>query len=232
MKPTDFVDAAVQPPLSRFSADVVRLTEEVYGHDTRAVLEALSQPVTTYYVRCNTIKISPEELSRRLSGKGLEVSQHPAIPEALGIGVEGPLDVPPTGKEMVVDKHTAESVLQGANLYAPGIVNCESVHFGDHVTVISEIGDVLATGIALMSTNEILTFRKGLAVTVEKRRYKAPQIRDLPEYSEGLLYPQSLAAMAAARVLQPQPGETILEVVAHQPAHAQFRKGCRVGPKR
>jgi 16S rRNA (cytosine967-C5)-methyltransferase len=189
------------------------LTEEVYGpRDTQAVLEALSKPVSTYYVRCNTIKISPDELSRRLSNRGLQVSQHQAIPEALGIRVEGPFDVPSTSKEIVVDKHTAESVLQGANLYAPGIMRCQSIHFGDHVTVTSEIGDVLATGIARMSANEILTFRKGLAVSIEKRRYKAPQIRDLPEYSQGLLYPQSVAAMTASRVLGPQTGETILDM--------------------
>jgi 16S rRNA (cytosine967-C5)-methyltransferase len=189
------------------------LTEEVYGpRDTQAVLEALLKPVSTYYVRCNTIKISPDELSRRLSNRGLQVSQHQAIPEALGIRVEGPFDVPSTSKEIVVDKHTAESVLQGANLYAPGIMRCQSIHFGDHVTVTSEIGDVLATGIARMSANEILTFRKGLAVSIEKRRYEAPQIRDLPEYSQGLLYPQSVAAMTASRVLGPQTGETILDM--------------------
>jgi 16S rRNA (cytosine967-C5)-methyltransferase len=212
MKRPAIVDAAVHPSPSRFSPDVVRLAEEVYGQGTQAVLEALLKPVSTYYVRCNTIKISPDELSRRLLEKSLKVSQHPAIPEALGIEVEGPLDVPHTGKEIVVDKHTAESVLQGANVYAPGIINCQSLHFRDHVTVISETGDVLATGTAQMSTNEILTFRKGLAVSIERRRYNAPQIRDLPEYSQGLLYPQSLAAMAASRILEPQPGETILDM--------------------
>ena len=212
MKPPPTSDGTVQSYPSRFSAEIVGLTEEVYGRDTQAVLEALSKPVSTYYVRCNTVKISPDELSRRLSEKGFQVSQHPAIPEALGIGVEGPFDVPPTGKEIVVDKHTAESVLQGANVYAPGVMNCQSVHYGDHVTVTSEIGDVLATGTAQMSTNEILTFRKGLAVSIERRRFKAPQIRDLPEYSQGLLYPQSLAAMTASRVLEPQPGETILDM--------------------
>jgi len=142
----------------------------------------------------------------------LKVSQHPAIPEALGIRVEGPFDVQATGKEVVVDKFTAESVLQGAHIYAPGIVNCEKINFGDYVTVTSEMGDVLATGKAQMSTHEILNFRRGLAVRVAERRYKAPQVRELPEYIRGLLYPQSLAAMVATRVLNPQGGETILDM--------------------
>jgi len=195
-----------------FSPDVVSLTEEIFGADTQGVLEALSKPVSTYYVRCNTLKITPDELIRRLAGRGFKVTQHPAIPEAIGITVEGPFGVSPVGKQIVVDKHAAESVLQGANVYAPGIRNCESVHCGDDVTVVSEMGDVLATGKSKMGTDEILKFRKGLAVTVTKRRYQAPQIRDLPEYSQGLLYPQSLAAMAASLVLGPQPGDTILDM--------------------
>jgi len=198
--------------LSRFSPDVVTLTEEVYGEDAQAVLEALRKPVQTYYVRCNTIKISPEDLRGRLQGKGFRVSQHPVLPEALGIAVEGPFEISPAERQIVVDKHTAESVLQGANVYAPGIVDCEAVRFGDLVTVTSEMGDVLGAGTAVMSCNDILTFRKGLAVKVENRRYKSPQIRDLPEYSEGLLYPQSLAAMATSRALNPQGGETILDM--------------------
>jgi 16S rRNA (cytosine967-C5)-methyltransferase len=197
---------------SRFSLDVVRFTEEIYGEDTQAVLEALSKPVSTYYVRCNTLKTSPGDLKRRLIEKGLKVTQHPIIHEAIGLHVEGPFDISPEGKQIVVDKHAAESVLQGANVYAPGVTNCEPVHFGDSVTVVSEIGDVLAVGIAKMSTDEILKFRKGLAVSVTKRRYQAPQIRDLSEYSQGLLYPQSLAAMATSHVLDPQPGEVVLDM--------------------
>ncbi len=203
---------SLSSPASRLSPDVVSLTEEVYGAETPAVLDALMRPVTTYYVRCNTLKTSPEELIRGLAEKGLKVTQHPSIPEALGIRVEGPFDISPAGKEIVVDKHAAEAILQGANVYAPGITNCESIHCGDDVTVVSVFGDVLATGKSRMSSDEILRFRKGLAVSVTNRRYRAPQIRELPEYSQGLLYPQSLAAMATSRALDPQRGETILDM--------------------
>jgi len=199
-------------PVTGFSPDVVSLTESVYGSDSQDVLKALSTPVRTYYVRCNTLKISPDELKHKLVNKGLRVSQHSEIPEALGIEVDGPFDICPTGKELIVDKYTAESVLQGANVYAPGVIKCQLIHFGEPVTVISETDDILATGKALMSSNEILTFRKGLAVRLEKRKYEAPQVRELPEYSDGMLYPQSLAAMATSRVLDPQQDETILDL--------------------
>lgn len=199
--------------LSRFSADVVKLTKEVYGSETPAVLEALTKPVRTYYVRCNTAKLSAEELLNRLQQRGLKVSQHPLVPEALGIQVEGPFEIPHAVRSVVVvDKHTAESVLQGANVYAPGILNCEGLRVGEDVAVVSELEDELATGTANMSANDILTFRKGLAVQVKHRRFKAPQVRDLPEFSEGLLYPQSLAAMVTAHALDPQEGEAVVDM--------------------
>lgn len=197
---------------SRFSADVVRITEDVYGSETRAVLEALMKPVGTYYVRCNTLKVSVNDLRTMFEDQGLKLHQHPILPEAMGLQVEGPFDIPSMSRRIVVDKHTAESVLQGANVYAPGILDCDSLKVGDDLTIVSELGDALATGTAVMSANDVLTFRKGLAVQVNHRRFKAPQVRDLREFSDGLLYPQSLAAMATARVLDPQEGETIVDM--------------------
>ena len=204
--------APVSSLLDRFSSDVVALTEEVYENDTRGVLEALLKPVNTYYVRCNTLKILPTELRKRLANRGLRVHAHDVLPEALGIQVDGPFEISSNNVPIVVDKYTAESVLQGANVYAPGVKKSSSIHTGDRVTVVSEMGDILANGTAAMNTTDILTFRKGLAVKIEDRRYKSPQIRDLPEFSEALLYPQSLAAMITSHVLDPQEGETILDM--------------------
>lgn len=166
----------------------------------------------TYYVRCNTLKVSTEDLRHRLEERGLRVHQHPKIREALGTKVEGPFDIPSEGRRIVVDKQTAESVLQGANVYAPGILDCGSLKVGDEVTIVSELGDALATGTAILNANDILTFRKGLAVQANHRRFIAPQVRELPEFSQGLLYPQSLAAMVTAHVLDPQEGETIVDM--------------------
>jgi 16S rRNA (cytosine967-C5)-methyltransferase len=198
--------------LDRFSSDLVQLVSETYGSGAAAVLEALPKPVATYYVRCNTLKISPTELLKRLEGRGFKVWQHPAVPEALGVQVEGPFYIPTSAQRVVVDKHTAESVLQGANVYAPGIIECGSLRVGDRVSVLSEMNDLLGTGDAVMNTNDILTFRKGLAVRVQERRYRSPQVRELPEFTEGLLYPQSLAAMVTSHVLGPREGECVVDM--------------------
>ena len=189
-----------------------QITEEVFGNNSRDVLEALARPVRTYYVRCNTHKMSPPELRSNLESRGLKVYQNSALPEALGIGVDGPFSIPEWNQKIVVDKQTAESVLQGANVYAPGIVNCESMHVGDKVTIVSELGEIIASGNSVMSMNDVLTFRKGLAIRADHRRFEGPRIRELPEFSQGLLYPQSLPAMVTARVLDPQPDETIVDM--------------------
>jgi len=210
------INLTEQAPVSslyeRFSSAVIDLTEETYGRDANGILEALLKPVKTYYIRCNTLKISPTQLRTRLEDRGLRVHVHPTLPEALGIKIEGPFEIASTKLQIAIDKHTAESVLQGANVYAPGVKNCPSIHTGDRVTVVSEVGEILANGTASMNTTDILTFRKGLAVKIEDRRYKSPQIRDLPEFSEGLLYPQSLAAMITSHILDPQEGESILDM--------------------
>jgi len=201
------------PPLERrFSRDVAKVAETIFGDDSTEVLHALTKPVRTYFVRCNTLKITPAELESRLRQQNLITQQDATIPEALGIQTDLESDFPVKAKNIVVDKQTAESVLQGANVYAPGISNCGPMQIGDEVTVLSQLGEAIATGKALMNANDILTFRKGLAIEITSRRSAGVQVRELTEFSQGLIYPQSLAAMATVRVLDPQPGETIVDM--------------------
>ena len=203
----------IQPATSiRFSEDVIREAVNIFGEEAQTTLQSMADPVHTYYVRCNTLKTSPDELTIQLTSKGLEINRLAPLPEAIGIAVKGPYEITPTESRVVVDKETAESVLQGANVYAPGIVKCASMRLGDLVTVVSEIGEVVAVGQASMNATEVLTFKKGLAVSVTQRRFHSPQIRELGEFSKGLLYPQSMAAMLTVRVLDPQPGETIVDM--------------------
>jgi len=196
----------------RFSADVREIAMEVFGSEADKALKALASPVTKYFVRCNTNKISPNQLKDRLKERGVFVSQHPLIEEALCFPVDGPFDVPSFLRDVVVDKRTSESVLQGANVYAPGIMDCNSMRQGEEVNVKSEFGELLASGETLMSATEVLRLNKGLAIRIGKRRFNTIQIRELPEFQAGLLYPQSLAAMTTSRILDPKPGDTIVDM--------------------
>lgn len=198
--------------LARFSNDLRRKTIESYGDESNRVLQSLMEPVRTYYVRCNTHKIPPTELVSILQKRGLEVVQNATVNEALGIVVDRPLNISRTEQSVIVDKKTAESVLQGANIYAPGIVKAGSMHFGDHVTVLSELGDVIANGKAEMNATDVLTFRKGLAISIGNHKFPSLHVRELEEFAAGLLYPQSLAAMVTTRVLNPKAGDTIVDM--------------------
>jgi 16S rRNA C967 or C1407 C5-methylase (RsmB/RsmF family) len=112
----------------------------------------------------------------------------------------------------MIEKFTAESVLQGANVYAPGIVKCQKLRLGDTVNVIDDEGEVLASGIARMNETQILTFRKGLAIEVTEAKYKVPSFRETQEYQDGLIYPQSLPAILTSIILDPKPSETVLDM--------------------
>src|SRR5208282_4397298 len=113
------------PPVysTRFSDVVKKKTVESFGDASDEVLRSLTEPVHTYYVRCNTHKILPDKLVSNLSKSGFGIVQNATVNEALGIVVKGPFDIERTERSIIVDKKTAESVLQGANVYAPGIVN-------------------------------------------------------------------------------------------------------------
>jgi len=201
-----------KPTQERFSRDVEEQIAEVFGKDSEGVIESLTQPVRTYYLRCNTHKTSPDEVVAILQNRGFKIVRNKNVEEAIGVKFEGPFDVGETERTVTVDKKTAESVLQGANVYAPGIVDAGSMRFGERVMILSELGETIALGKAEMNANEVLTHKKGLGISICNRRYLGPQVRELEEFKEGLIYPQSLAAMVTTRVLAPQPGETIVDM--------------------
>ena len=198
--------------LHRFSIDVVRLLEKIYGNDLEKVLRTLRTPGSNYYFRVNTLKTDPHQIVDRFRAKGFQVRMHSKIQEALYIPIEGPLEIPLFEKKVVADKFAAESVLQGAHLYAPGIVRCGGIRRGDRVTIVDEFTQLVGAGIARMSETEILTYRKGLAIEVTHPAYKIPSLRETEEFREGLIYPQSFPAILTGRILDPQPNEYIVDL--------------------
>jgi len=196
----------------KFSEDTLRELHRVYGSELETVVRALRSPGKRYYVRANTLRTTPEEVIARLVGKGFDVSQDEKIPEALWVPVQGPFEIPLCPKKVMVEKFTAESVLQGANVYAPGIVRCKKLRLGDTVNVIDDEGDVLASGIARMNETQILTFRRGLAIEVTESTYRVPSFRETLEFQEGLIYPQSYPAILTSRILDPEPSDVVLDM--------------------
>jgi len=200
--------------LYHFSKDVISHLIPLYGDEVESCLWVLKRPSSRYSVRINTIKIDPNEFVSALEEKGVEVERHPEIPEALFMKVEGPFAIPETEKKVVADKFSAESVLQGAHLYAPGIIKCTGLRRGNTVTIVDEEDQVVGVGKVEMGETEVLTYRQGLAVRVTYPRYRAPSVLEAEEFKRGLIYNQSFPAIVASRVLAPQPGETILDMCA------------------
>jgi len=194
---------------------LVERLRKVYGGMVWRVIDALRTPGSRYYVRINTLKTSRGEILDRLRSRGIDVRADETLGEAAYFPIKGPYKVPQAGRRVVADKKAAESVLMGADLYAPGVLRApRGLRRGEEVNVVSEKGHVVALGEAAMSGGEMMEAGRGLAVKTLISRYKAPKIRELPEYSEGLIYSQSLPAMLASRILDPRPGEIIVDMCA------------------
>lgn len=198
----------------RLSGDVLSELRAVYGDRLDGVLESLGRPCSRYTLRVNTLKCTAGEVVDRLRSRGLKAGLHEALEEAIYIEVEGPNRLPYAEKAVVADKYAAESVMQGAHLYAPGVKRAQGVRRGDSVLVVDKDGRPVAYGVAEMGEDELRHGRVGVAVRVLVPLYSVPSIRDLEEHRLGLVFEQSLPAMVASRVLDPQPGETIVDMCA------------------
>lgn len=195
-----------------FSEDVVRLLRQVYGNETDKCLKLLPTTAELFFFRANTLRAGIEQVQQSLRRSGIESSTHPRISEAISTPTSGPFEIPTLNLRVVVDKFTAEAVLQGANVYAPGVLSCQGLRAGQKVTVVDRLHEPVALGIARMGENEILTFRKGLAIETQLARYQVPNLRALKEFADGSLYPQSLPSIVVGRVLAPAPTETIVDL--------------------
>lgn len=102
----------------------------------------------------------------------------------------------------------------GAYLYAPGVIKTDKIHPGDRTLIVDKCGNRIATGIAKMSSKEILQKRRGLAVEVVKSKYHVLSLRETPLYQLGYFYGQSLPAILTSRVLDPKPYEFVIDMCA------------------
>ena len=196
---------------SKFSIETLSELERVYGDDLEEVVQSLKLPGRRYYFRANTLKATVDHIAKRFEEEGLRVYRHSLIEEALYFEVDAPTPIERFDKKVMVDKFTAESVLQGAHVYAPGIRRCQGLRAGDNVSIIDDQGQIVGSGVAHMNENSVLTFRRGLAVEVTSSPFRIPSLREMLEYEQGLVYPQSLPAILTTRILDPQPGEIIID---------------------
>jgi 16S rRNA (cytosine967-C5)-methyltransferase len=188
----------------------VEIDEGLYRHlleylsdsEIDALFRSITTPPPRYYIRVNTAKTTPQELLKRLNSRGITTYRDEFFDDALWMPVEGPFQIPDAKKKVVVDKKAAESVMLGADLYAPGVIKTDRIKKGEEVNIVADNGKVVAHGVAMSDSEEIMKTRQGLFVKVENSLYKTPKIRELPEYRDGLFYSQSLPAIAVGHVVR------------------------------
>uniref|UniRef100_A0A8C2VAG1 NOP2/Sun RNA methyltransferase 6 n=2 Tax=Chinchilla lanigera TaxID=34839 RepID=A0A8C2VAG1_CHILA len=202
------------------------------------LLNRLSHPPSFTTVRVNTHLASVQhvktllldEFQKQFNGLSVPVLQHPDLPDVLLIPVIGPRkNIEKRPCEAVVGAQCGNAVLRGAHVYVPGIVSASSfMKAGDVVSVYSDINGkckkgarefdgtkvFLGNGISALSRKEIfsgLSELKGIGVRMTEPIYLSPSFDNvLPSY----LFLQNLPSAVVTRVLNPQPGEKILDMCA------------------
>lgn len=177
-------------------------------------LSSIRVPGKRYYIRINLLKISRDKFTEFLHKRGVEVYSDEFLEEAVWLPVKGPFKVPIVDKKIIVDKYAAESVYLGADLFAPGVIKAKNVKKGDEVNIVSVYGDVVGYGITAMNSDEMMARKKGLAVRNLVSTYRVENLRRITGLDEGWYYEQSFPAMLTSKILDPKPGEIIVDMCA------------------
>ncbi|XP_054948429.1 tRNA (cytosine(72)-C(5))-methyltransferase NSUN6 isoform X1 [Pan paniscus] len=202
------------------------------------LLKHLSHPPSFTTVRVNTHLASVQhvknllldELQKQFNGLSVPILQHPDLQDVLLIPVIGPRkNIKKQQCEAIVGAQCGNAVLRGAHVYAPGIVSASKfMKAGDVISVYSDIKGkckkgakkfdgtkvFLGNGISELSRKEIfsgLPELKGMGIRMTEPVYLSPSFDSvLPRY----LFLQNLPSALVSHVLNPQPGEKILDLCA------------------
>ncbi|MGQ4832984.1 MAG: PUA domain-containing protein [Candidatus Asgardarchaeia archaeon] len=209
----------------KFHPTIVKRIAFWFGYkETIDILDSLKKPTSKYTLRVNTLKIEPDDVVRILRSKGINAKKHDKLPEMILIPVKGPNKIPTADKKVIAYKSAAEGVMRGADLYATGVRSVdESIKKGDIVEIVDKFHQKVAIGEALVDAKEMLKREKGkIVVRITKSLYEIPKFRDDMLYKEGLIFQQTIPSALTVKVLDPKPGEKILDMCAAPGGKASF----------
>ncbi|XP_032956497.1 tRNA (cytosine(72)-C(5))-methyltransferase NSUN6 isoform X2 [Rhinolophus ferrumequinum] len=216
---------------------VSTLGKQVAERKFETLLNHLSHPPSFTTVRVNTHLASVQHVKnmlsdelQKLNGLSVPILQHPDLQDVLLIPVIGPRkNIKQQQCEAIVGAQCGNAVLRGAHVYVPGIVSASKfMKAGDVVSVYSDIKGkckkgakefdgtkvFLGNGISESSRKEIfsgLPDLKGIGIRMTEPVYLSPSFDNvLPGY----LFLQNLPSTVVTHVLDPQPGERILDMCA------------------
>ncbi|XP_061853366.1 tRNA (cytosine(72)-C(5))-methyltransferase NSUN6 isoform X1 [Colius striatus] len=204
----------------------------------QSLLSHLSHPPGFTTVRVNTHlasvehvkKLLFEEIQKQFKGLYVPIFEHPKLQDILLIPVIGPRqDLKSHASEVIVGAQCGYAVLRGAHVYVPGILSTSRfLKAGDVVSVYSDIEGkckrgakefegvkvFLGNGISELSRSEIFSSSgplNGMGIRMTEPVYLSPSFDNvLPSH----LFLQNLPSVVVSHILNPQPGERILDMCA------------------
>ena len=184
---------------------------KIYGPRTTTVLSAMTAMPSKYYLRINTLKAERDTVIRSMIASGLRAEAHMQLEDAAFLRPQAS-KVETDGVIVEANRFAAEAVQLGAHLYAPGVKRCHGLRPGMNVTVVDGKGTPVASGVSHQSETSILTYRQGVAVEIKSSSTGLPSIMETPWYFTGQIHLQSLPAILTSHILDPKPGETIVDL--------------------
>ena len=184
---------------------------EVYGPRINRVLSAMLAMPSRYYFRINTLKAERENIVQSMMSDGLHAEAHEQLEDAAFIHPQ-PSKIELNRNIVEADRIAAEAVQLGAHLYAPGVKRCHGLRPGMKVTVVDTNGTPVGSGVSHQSETSILTYRQGIAIEIKACMTGLPSIMETPSYADGQIHLQSLPAILTSHILDPRPGETIIDL--------------------
>jgi len=183
----------------------------VYDGRLESVIQSLGGMGPRYYFRLNDLAGSQHDTLESMRDGGLEAGSHESMMDAGYLPVREST-IPLNEMQVQADRFAAEAVMQGAHLYARGVRNCKKLKTGMNVTVVDKNGTPVGSGISRQSETSILRYHQGIAVEILHSRFRLPHMRETSWYETGLIHLQSLPAMVTCQVLDPKPGEVIVDL--------------------
>lgn len=203
------------PDITQFNEELEQYFLSLFGTDrTHQLARALSLPGEFFFLRTNTLQTTNEQLVASLKEENVSatIADSELNVVALPIRPAGP--IPRHEKIVVADKASSENLLLGSHLYRPGVISTDRFRESDEVTVVNPRGHIVGSGIAQVDSSAVHSMKHGAVVKLTHPFFNLPSLSDLDSYKKGLFYSQSLSAILVAPILDPQPGETIIDFCA------------------
>lgn len=198
-----------------FTKNLWKRFVERYGKvRAQKLVKSLAKPVKNFAVRVTITRFTREEVIENFEKNNWHASIHPFLEEMVLVQTRGPQSVPYLSRapRVTCDKIAAESVFVGANLFWPGVQKVPKLQKGEKVSITSPRDQIVAIGTSHMNSGE--TKAHGIAIKTIQSFYEVPSLRGLGFIKSGKAYSQSLPAAYVAHILDPKPGETIVDLCA------------------